>query len=202
MRRALLDLTESNKRLANQRKAMLHILADLRAGPPAAGRQTDDFDNSRRGPFCIFLRIAQGQAASGSQPQGDDSHHGETCRRPRPRCGGASTSWRDKQEQLVQAGKLPSWRAHHRRRPRAQQPPEQHRLVRGQRDRPQSSSAGRTGADRPRAASGHAAVRKARRSSRTCARSGRAARRTTGSSGRGPRGSTSLATAQLLQHEG
>src|SRR2546428_10869299 len=47
-RRALLDLPESNKRLAIQRKAMLHILADYEQDRRRLARQTGRLDNSRR----------------------------------------------------------------------------------------------------------------------------------------------------------
>src|SRR2546427_12070707 len=53
-RRALLDLTESNKRLANQRKAMLHILADYEQDRRRLARQTDRLDNSRRAVLHIL----------------------------------------------------------------------------------------------------------------------------------------------------
>src|SRR5438045_9180743 len=53
-RRALLDLTESNKRLANQRKAMLHILADYEQDRRRLARQTERLDNSRRAVLHIL----------------------------------------------------------------------------------------------------------------------------------------------------
>src|SRR2546430_9115969 len=53
-RRALLDLTESNKRLANQRKAMLHILADYEQDRRRLARQTGGLDNSRRAVLHIL----------------------------------------------------------------------------------------------------------------------------------------------------
>src|SRR5258708_33141422 len=53
-RRALLDLTESNKRLANQRKAMLHILADYEQDRRRLARQTGRLDNSRRAVLHIL----------------------------------------------------------------------------------------------------------------------------------------------------
>src|SRR5256885_4133150 len=53
-RRAMLhimaDLSEFNKRLANQRKAMLHILADYEQDRRRLARQTERLDNSRRAP--------------------------------------------------------------------------------------------------------------------------------------------------------
>src|SRR5438876_887675 len=104
-RRALLDLTESNKRLANQRKAILHILADYEQDRRRLARQTGRLDNSRR----ALLHILQ------------DSHrdklHLEASRKATIHIMGdlrESTAemqrreqeLRDKQEQLVQAGKL------------------------------------------------------------------------------------------------
>ncbi len=57
-RRAMLhimaDLNESNKRLANQRKAMLHILADYEQDRRRLARQTERLDNSRRALLHIL----------------------------------------------------------------------------------------------------------------------------------------------------
>src|SRR2546430_9225950 len=53
-RRHLLDLTESNKRPANQRKAMLHILADYEQDRRRLARQTGRLDNSRRAVLHIL----------------------------------------------------------------------------------------------------------------------------------------------------
>src|SRR5437879_13467340 len=50
------DLNESNKHLANQRKAMLHILADYEEDRRRLSRQTERLDNSRR----ALLHLLQG----------------------------------------------------------------------------------------------------------------------------------------------
>src|SRR5467141_471983 len=108
-RRAMLhimgDLNESNKRLTSHRKAMLHILADYEQDRRRLARQTERLDNSRR----ALLHILQ------------DSHKGklrlEASRKAMIHIMGdlAETTaemqrreheLRDKQEQLVQAGKL------------------------------------------------------------------------------------------------
>jgi C4-dicarboxylate-specific signal transduction histidine kinase len=108
-RRAMLhimsDLNESNKRLANQRKAVIHILADYEQDRRRLARQAERLDNSRR----ALLHILQ------------DSHHDnlrlEAARKAMIHIMGdlqettievkrREQELRDKQEQLVQAGKL------------------------------------------------------------------------------------------------
>jgi len=108
-RRAILhmmgDLNESNRRLADQRKAMLHILGDYEQDRRRLARQTARLDNSRR----ALLHILQ------------DSHHSnmrlEASRKAMIHIMGdlrettaeiqrREQELRDKQEQLVQAGKL------------------------------------------------------------------------------------------------
>jgi C4-dicarboxylate-specific signal transduction histidine kinase len=108
-RRAMLhimgDLNESNKRLANQRKAMLHILADYEQDRRRLAHQAERLDNSRR----ALMHILQ------------DSHHDnlrlEASRKAMIHIMGdlqettievkrREQELRDKQEQLVQAGKL------------------------------------------------------------------------------------------------
>src|SRR3989440_11669908 len=103
--RALLDLTESNKRLANQRKAMLHILADYEQDRRRLARQTGRLDNSRRAVLHILqdshkdkLRLEASRKAM-IHIMGDLQ---ETTAEMRRR----EQELRDKQEQLVQAGKL------------------------------------------------------------------------------------------------
>ena len=104
-RRALLDLTESNRRLANQRKAMLHILADYEQDRRRLARQTGRLDNSRRAVLHILqdshkdkLRLEASRKAM-IHIMGDLQ---ETTAEMRRR----EQELRDKQEQLVQAGKL------------------------------------------------------------------------------------------------
>src|SRR5437870_8434913 len=108
-RRAMLhivgDLNESNKRLANQRKAMLHILADYEEDRRRLSRQTERLDNSRRALLHIL------------QDSHKDKLHLEDTRKAMIHIMGdlrettaemqrREQELRDKQEQLVQAGKL------------------------------------------------------------------------------------------------
>src|SRR5256885_11872629 len=64
-RRAMLhimaDLSEFNKRLANQRKAMLHILADYEQDRRRLARQTERLDNSRRALLHILQDSPKGK---------------------------------------------------------------------------------------------------------------------------------------------
>src|SRR5437016_7698094 len=108
-RRAMLhimgDLNESNKRLGSQRKAMLHILADYEQDRRRLARQTERLDNSRRAVLHILqdshrdtLRLEASRKAM-IHIMGDlRETTAEVQRRER--------ELRDKQEQLVQAGKL------------------------------------------------------------------------------------------------
>jgi C4-dicarboxylate-specific signal transduction histidine kinase len=108
-RRAMLhimgDLNESNKRLASQRKAMLHILADYEQDRRRLARQTERLDSSRRALLHILqdshkdtLRLEASRKAM-IHIMGDlRETTAEVQRRER--------ELRDKQEQLVQAGKL------------------------------------------------------------------------------------------------
>src|SRR5713226_8291617 len=108
-RRAMLhimtDLNEFNKRLGNQRKAMLHILGDYERDRSRLARQTERLDNSRRALLHILqdshhsnLRLEQARRAM-IHIMGD--LHEMTMEMQR-----REQDLRDKQEQLVQAGKL------------------------------------------------------------------------------------------------
>ena len=108
-RRAMLhimgDLNEFNKRMANQRKAMLHILADYEHDRRRLARQTERLDNSRRALLHILqdshndkLRLEASRKAM-IHIMGDLR---ETTAEMQQR----EQELRDKQEQLVQAGKL------------------------------------------------------------------------------------------------
>src|SRR5437870_4090413 len=99
------DLNESNKCLTNHRKAMLHILADYEQARRRLARQTERLDNSRR----ALLHILQGSHKDNLRLEvsrkamihimGDlQETTAEIQRRER--------ELREKQEQLVQAGKL------------------------------------------------------------------------------------------------
>src|SRR5439155_22325057 len=98
------DLNESNKRLANQRKAMLHILVDYEQDRRRLAGQTERLDNSRRAVLHILqdshkdkLRLEATRKAM-IHIMGDlrDTTAGIQRR---------EQELREKQEQLVQAGK-------------------------------------------------------------------------------------------------
>ena len=108
-RRALLhimgDLNESNRRLADQRKAMLHILGDYEQDRARLARQTDRLDNSRRALLHILqdshdsnLRLGDSRKAM-IHIMGDLRETTQEMER-------REHELREKQEQLVQAGKL------------------------------------------------------------------------------------------------
>ena len=108
-RRALLhimgDLHQMNKLLSSQRKAMLHILVDYEQDRRRVARQTERLDNSRRAVLHILqdaqqsnLRLEQSRKAMIHIMS--DLHETTTQIQRRER------ELRDKQEQLVQAGKL------------------------------------------------------------------------------------------------
>jgi C4-dicarboxylate-specific signal transduction histidine kinase len=108
-RRAMLhimaDLNESNKRLANQRKAMLHILADYEQDRRRLARQTERLDNSRRALLHILqdshkdkLRLEASRKAM--------IHIMGDLRETTTEIQQREQELRNKQEQLVQAGKL------------------------------------------------------------------------------------------------
>jgi len=108
-RRAMLhmmgDLNESNKRLANQRKAMLHILVDYEQDRRRLAGQTERLDNSRRAVLHILqdshkdkLRL-EATRKSMIHIMGDLRDTTAEIRR-------REQELREKQEQLVQAGKL------------------------------------------------------------------------------------------------
>src|SRR5918999_1739761 len=108
-RRAMLhimgDLNETNKRLANQRKAMLHILADYEQDRRRLGQQAERLDSSRRALLHILqdshrdnLRLEASRKAM-IHIMGDLR---ETTIEVKRR----EQELREKQEQLVQAGKL------------------------------------------------------------------------------------------------
>jgi C4-dicarboxylate-specific signal transduction histidine kinase len=108
-RRAMLhimsDLNESNKRLANQRKAMIHILADYEQDRRRLALQAERLDNSRRALLHILqdshkdnLRLEASRKAM-IHIMGDLRDTTIEVKR-------REQELRDKQEQLVQAGKL------------------------------------------------------------------------------------------------
>ena len=108
-RRAMLhiigDLNEANKRLANQRKAMLHILGDYEKDRSRLARQTERLDNSRR----ALLHILQDFHESNLRLENSRKamiHIMGDLRETTAEMQRREQELRDKQEQLVQAGKL------------------------------------------------------------------------------------------------
>lgn len=108
-RRAMLhimaDLHDVNRRLGDQRKAMLHILVDYEQDRRRLGQQTEKLDNSRRALLHILqdshrsnLRLEQARRAMIHIMSDLHEMTIEMQRREQ--------DLRDKQEQLVQAGKL------------------------------------------------------------------------------------------------
>jgi len=108
-RRALLhimgDLNESNRKLGDQRKAMLHILGDYEEDRSRLARQTERLDNSRR----ALLHILQDSHTSNLR-LGDSRkamiHIMGDLRETTQEMEHREHELREKQEQLVQAGKL------------------------------------------------------------------------------------------------
>jgi C4-dicarboxylate-specific signal transduction histidine kinase len=108
-RRAMLhimgDLNESNKRLTNHRKAMLHILVDYEQDRRRLARQTERLDNSRR----ALLHILQGSHKDNLRLEASRKamiHIMGDLQETTAEIQRREQELRDKQEQLVQAGKL------------------------------------------------------------------------------------------------
>jgi C4-dicarboxylate-specific signal transduction histidine kinase len=108
-RRAMLhimaDLNESNRRLSDQRKAMLHILADYERDRSRLSRQTARLDASRRALLHIL------QDVHGSNQRLEHSrkamiHIMGDLRDTTGEMQQREQELREKQEQLIQAGKL------------------------------------------------------------------------------------------------
>src|SRR5436190_6829289 len=108
-RRALMhilgDLNTLNRKLADQRKAMIHILADYEKDRSRLARQTERLDNSRRALMHILqdahqsnLRLENSRKAMIHIMSDLKETTAEVERREQ--------ELREKQEQLVQAGKL------------------------------------------------------------------------------------------------
>lgn len=99
------DLNSLNRKLADQRKAMLHILADYEQDRKRMARQTERQDNSRRALLHILQDVHQsnGRLENGRKAMIHImSDLAETTAEVQRR----EQELRDKQEQLVQAGKL------------------------------------------------------------------------------------------------
>jgi C4-dicarboxylate-specific signal transduction histidine kinase len=108
-RRAMLhimgDLNEFNKRLANQRKAMLHILADYEQDRRRLARQAERLDNSRQALLHI-LQDSHGDNQRLGASRKAMIHIMGDLRETTAEMQRREQELRDKQEQLVQAGKL------------------------------------------------------------------------------------------------
>ena len=108
-RRALIhimtDLNQLNRRLGDQRKAMIHILVDYEGDRSRLARQTDRLDGSRRALLHILkdshrsnLRLENSRKAM--------IHIMDDLRETTEEMQRREQELRDKQEQLVQAGKM------------------------------------------------------------------------------------------------
>jgi C4-dicarboxylate-specific signal transduction histidine kinase len=108
-RRALLhimgDLNESNRRLGDQRKAMLHILGDYEDDRSRLARQTERLDNSRRALLHILQDSHESNIKLGDSRKAMIHIMGDL-RETTQEMERREHELRDKQEQLVQAGKL------------------------------------------------------------------------------------------------
>ena len=108
-RRALVhimgDLNESNQKLADQRKAMLHILGDYEDDSSRLARQTERLDNSRRALLHILKDSHESNIRLGDSRKAMIHIMGDL-RETTQEMERREHELRDKQEQLVQAGKL------------------------------------------------------------------------------------------------
>jgi C4-dicarboxylate-specific signal transduction histidine kinase len=101
----LSDLNAVNRKLNDQRKAMIHILADYEQDRSSLARQTEHLDNSRRALMHILLDSHQSNQRLESSRKAmihimsDLKETTEAVQR-------REQELREKQEQLVQAGKL------------------------------------------------------------------------------------------------
>src|SRR3989442_14599930 len=108
-RRAMLhimgDLNEFNKRLANQRKATLHILGDYEQDRRRLSSQTERLDNSRR-TLLHILHDSHKDKLHLEATRKAIIHIMGDLRETTAEMQRREQELRDKQEQLVQAGKL------------------------------------------------------------------------------------------------
>jgi len=108
-RRALVhimgDLNESNQKLADQRKAMLHILGDYENDRSRLAHQTERLDNSRRALLHILKDSHESNLRLGDSRKAMIHIMGDL-RETTQEMERREHELRDKQEQLVQAGKL------------------------------------------------------------------------------------------------
>ncbi|HEV2582538.1 MAG TPA: ATP-binding protein [Ktedonobacteraceae bacterium] len=108
-RRALMhilsDLNMVNRKLADQRKAMIHILADYEQDRSRLAKQTERLDNSRR----ALMHILQDSHRSNLRLENSRKamiHIMSDLRETTEEVQRREQELREKQEQLVQAGKL------------------------------------------------------------------------------------------------
>ena len=99
------DLSEANKRLGNQRKAMLHILSDYETERRHLARQSERLDNSRRALMHILQDFHQSKIRLENSRKAM-IHIMRDLRDTTDEIQQREQELRDKQEQLVQAGKL------------------------------------------------------------------------------------------------
>src|SRR5262249_39780955 len=101
----LSDLNTVNRKLNNQRKAMIHILADYEQDRRRLEKQTERLDNSRR----ALLHILQDSHQSNLRLERSRKamiHIMDDLRETTNEMQRREQELREKQEQLVQAGKL------------------------------------------------------------------------------------------------
>ena len=101
----LSDLNNVNRKLADQRKAMIHILADYEQDRSRLARQTERLDNSRR----ALMHILQDSYQSNLRLENSRKamiHIMSDLRETTAEVQRREQELREKQEQLVQAGKL------------------------------------------------------------------------------------------------
>src|SRR5579885_2724058 len=101
----LSDLNTVNKKLADQRKSMIHILADYEQDRRRLARQTERLDNSRR----ALLHILQDSHQSNIRLENSRKamiHIMSDLKETTEEVKRREQELREKQEQLVQAGKL------------------------------------------------------------------------------------------------
>ena len=99
------DLNTVNRKLADQRKAMIHILADYEQDRSRLAKQTERLDNSRR----ALMHILQDSHQSNLRLESSRKamiHIMSDLKETTAQVQRREHELRDKQEQLVQAGKL------------------------------------------------------------------------------------------------
>src|SRR5205809_5916769 len=103
----LSDLNTLNRKLTDQRKAMIHILADYEQERSRLAKQTERLYNSRRALLHILQDSHQSNLRLESSRKAMIHIMGDL-RETTAEMQRREQELRDKQEQLVQAGKLPT----------------------------------------------------------------------------------------------